>query len=110
MTARRVILLVVALAACALVWELRVAVLELIGSLFFARLIARRAGWGGRRRPKASWAKNVEALALLIAAWSTRGLVRPQALKRKPTGFAGVAARLPRPKYTGSGPGDEVPF
>lgn len=94
---RRILILVVVLLVCAGVWELRYAVAEGVACYAAGRLLLHKAGWR-RRRPKASWAKNGEALALLIAAWTTRGLVRPEHLRRKPHSFDGPAAR-PRRTY-----------
>lgn len=67
------------------------------------RIAAHKLGYRPRRRPKASWAKWCEALALLIAAWSTRGMLSPAALKskRKPYSFDGPATR---PKATSGVP------
>ena len=72
------------------------------------RYTAHRAGYRRRRRPRSSWAKNTEALAMLVAAWNTRGLanmVRPA--NGKP-GF--TLRRRPLVAKVRRAPDGEVPF
>lgn len=58
------------------------------------KLMLRRAGIRGRRRPKSSWAKLLEAFSLVLVAWNTRGLV--QKPPRRRPGFPGMGRPLRR--------------
>lgn len=96
------VLMLAGLAVLALVLFWKWLALAGVARLAWGRLYGRSR----QRRPKASWAKTIEAWSLLVVAWNTRGLVQKPPRRR-----AGFRSNAPARRQRGRVADDDgVPF